>query len=199
MIQLQACCRAVDLSLTNEDLRLDLDSSSVRPDLRNCSLAPPLPRITVLPAVDWSTLIARFVRWIFGLAPPPPGAGVRSQQPVVPCAPPSPSLHSRAHAQGGAVRPPGAMCLPHTNNMENKLQGTGGGASLQPRGGGVGGHTSMMRYDDHTVCKPLISREQRFYESLPPEMKEFTPEYKGQSRLLAVNQPTNVSTVTLLL
>ena len=41
----------------------------------------------------------------------------------------------------------------------------------------------MMRYDDHTVCKPLISREQRFYESLPPEMKEFTPEYKGQSEL----------------
>lgn len=39
----------------------------------------------------------------------------------------------------------------------------------------------MMRYDDHTVCKPLIIREQRFYESLPPEMKEFTPEYKGQS------------------
>lgn len=44
----------------------------------------------------------------------------------------------------------------------------------------VGGHTSMMRYDDHTVCKPLIIREQRFYESLPPEMKEFTPEYKGE-------------------
>ncbi|XP_022597783.1 inositol hexakisphosphate kinase 1 [Seriola dumerili] len=82
------------------------------------------------------------------------------------------------------------MCLPHTNNMDNKLQGAGqgGGASLRQRGGGVplepfvhqvGGHTSMMRYDDHTVCKPLISREQRFYESLPPEMKEFTPEYKG--------------------
>ncbi|XP_054640138.1 inositol hexakisphosphate kinase 1 [Dunckerocampus dactyliophorus] len=82
------------------------------------------------------------------------------------------------------------MCLPHTNNMDNKLQGAGpgGGALLRSRGGGVplepfmhqvGGHTSMMRYDDHTVCKPLISREQRFYESLPPEMKEFTPEYKG--------------------
>lgn len=122
------------------------------------------------------------------------------------------------------MRPPGAMCLPHTNNMDSKLQGagTGGGASLRPRAGGVplepfihqvgvseklsfrlrpdavvlsfdlfvcvrlwlqvGGHTSMMRYDDHTVCKPLISREQRFYESLPPEMKEFTPEYKGQWR-----------------
>ncbi|XP_041639887.1 inositol hexakisphosphate kinase 1 [Cheilinus undulatus] len=82
------------------------------------------------------------------------------------------------------------MCLPHTNNMDSKLHGTGpgGGASLRSRAGGVplepfihqvGGHTSMMRYDDHTVCKPLISREQRFYESLPPEMKEFTPEYKG--------------------
>ncbi|XP_061689090.1 inositol hexakisphosphate kinase 1 [Syngnathoides biaculeatus] len=82
------------------------------------------------------------------------------------------------------------MCLPHTNSMDSKLQGAGpgGDASLQSRGGGVplepfmhqvGGHTSMMRYDDHTVCKPLISREQRFYESLPPEMKEFTPEYKG--------------------
>ncbi|XP_068598545.1 inositol hexakisphosphate kinase 1 [Brachionichthys hirsutus] len=82
------------------------------------------------------------------------------------------------------------MCLPRPNNMDNKLQGAGlgGVASLRLRAGGVplepfihqvGGHTSMMRYDDHTVCKPLISREQRFYESLPPEMKDFTPEYKG--------------------
>uniref|UniRef100_A0A8C6TQJ4 Kinase n=1 Tax=Neogobius melanostomus TaxID=47308 RepID=A0A8C6TQJ4_9GOBI len=54
-----------------------------------------------------------------------------------------------------------------------------GGVSLEPFIHQVGGHTSMMRYDDHTVCKPLIIREQRFYESLPPEMKEFTPEYKG--------------------
>uniref|UniRef100_A0A3B5R8H7 Kinase n=1 Tax=Xiphophorus maculatus TaxID=8083 RepID=A0A3B5R8H7_XIPMA len=54
-----------------------------------------------------------------------------------------------------------------------------GGVSLEPFIHQVGGHTSMMWYDDHTVCKPLISREQRFYESLPPEMKEFTSEYKG--------------------
>lgn len=53
------------------------------------------------------------------------------------------------------------------------------GVLLEPFIHQVGGHSSMMRYDDHTVCKPLISREQRFYESLPPEMKEFTPEYKG--------------------
>ncbi|KAK5600022.1 hypothetical protein CRENBAI_011002 [Crenichthys baileyi] len=161
----------------------------------------PTPRphyIPVRSTVDW-TLIGRFVRWLFGLAPPPPGAGVRSQQPVVPCAPPSPSLHPRAHVQGGgAVRPPGAMCLPQTNNMDSKQQGagTGGGALPKPRDGGVslepfihqvGGHSSMMRYDDHTVCKPMISREQRFYESLPPEMKEFTPEYKGQSQLSDVS------------
>lgn len=66
-------------------------------------LCPPDPCpdwVSVLPAVDWSTLIGGFARWFFGLAPPPPGAGVRSQQPVVPCAPPSPSLHTRAHAQG---------------------------------------------------------------------------------------------------
>ncbi|XP_067417348.1 inositol hexakisphosphate kinase 1 isoform X1 [Emydura macquarii macquarii] len=53
------------------------------------------------------------------------------------------------------------------------------GVLLEPFIHQVGGHSSMMRYDDHTVCKPLITREQRFYESLPPEMKEFTPEYKG--------------------
>ncbi|XP_072296074.1 inositol hexakisphosphate kinase 1 [Eucyclogobius newberryi] len=78
------------------------------------------------------------------------------------------------------------MCLPHCHNMDqSKLQGGSvggaqrGGVSLEPFIHQVGGHTSMMRYDDHTVCKPLICREQRFYESLPPEMKEFTPEYKG--------------------
>ncbi|CAG10758.1 unnamed protein product, partial [Tetraodon nigroviridis] len=160
--------------------------------LQHCMYSGKKSRVWVPPAVDWSTLIGGFVRWLSGLAPPPPGAGVRSQQPVVPCAPSPPPLHTRAHAQagGGPVRLPGAMCLPHTNNMDSKLPGPGlgGGATLRPRAGGVplepfihqvGGHTSMMRYDDHTVCKPLIIREQRFYESLPPEMKEFTPEYKG--------------------
>ncbi|XP_019516357.1 PREDICTED: inositol hexakisphosphate kinase 3 isoform X2 [Hipposideros armiger] len=43
----------------------------------------------------------------------------------------------------------------------------------------VGGHLSVMKYDEDTVCKPLVSREQRFYESLPLAMKQFTPQYKG--------------------
>ncbi|KAI1890346.1 hypothetical protein AGOR_G00152790 [Albula goreensis] len=135
--------------------------------------------------IDWLVGVAG------GLAPPPPGGSVRSQPPPCPPPPRSPGLRARAHA------PAPAMCLPphahsHTNThgMEaGKLsqgpqaqQGPGrrgGGVPLEPFVHQVGGHTSMMRYDDHTVCKPLIAREQRFYESLPPEMKEFTPEYKG--------------------
>ncbi|RXN13983.1 inositol hexakisphosphate kinase 1 [Labeo rohita] len=74
------------------------------------------------------------------------------------------------------------MCVPHTmeagKHSASQGQGSRSGVPLEPFIHQVGGHTSMMRYDDHTVCKPLISREQRFYESLPPEMKEFTPEYK---------------------
>lgn len=114
-------------------------------------------------------------------------------QPPPPCAPRSPGLYARAHAPS-TTRLVSAMCVPHTmetgkhHNASDTGQGQGhghggrsGGVPLEPFVHQVGGHTSMMRYDDHTVCKPLISREQRFYESLPPEMKEFTPEYKGNS------------------
>ncbi|XP_041099514.1 inositol hexakisphosphate kinase 1-like [Polyodon spathula] len=75
------------------------------------------------------------------------------------------------------------MCLSQTMEVGKQGKSHGpardGGVLLEPFVHQVGGHTSMMRYDDHTVCKPLISREERFYESLPPEMKEFSPEYKG--------------------
>ncbi|XP_004389877.1 inositol hexakisphosphate kinase 3 [Trichechus manatus latirostris] len=53
------------------------------------------------------------------------------------------------------------------------------GVRLEPFLHQVGGHLSMMQYDEHTVCKPLISQEQKFYESLPLAMKRFTPQYKG--------------------
>ncbi|XP_062327049.1 inositol hexakisphosphate kinase 1 isoform X2 [Osmerus eperlanus] len=143
------------------------------------------------PSGDW---ISRLAGVAGGLAPPPPGGSVRSQPPP-PCAPPcSPGLRARAHAPAPS-RPPNVMCLPHA--MEAGKHGAGpavgqaqggpvgqggrrgGGVPLEPFVHQVGGHTSMMRYDDHTVCKPLITREQRFYESLPPDMREFTPEYKG--------------------
>uniref|UniRef100_A0A2K6V895 Kinase n=1 Tax=Saimiri boliviensis boliviensis TaxID=39432 RepID=A0A2K6V895_SAIBB len=78
------------------------------------------------------------------------------------------------------------MCVCQTMEVgqygKNASRAGDRGVLLEPFIHQVGGHSSMMRYDDHTVCKPLISREQRFYESLPPEMKEFTPEYKAHRR-----------------
>ncbi|KFP40498.1 Inositol hexakisphosphate kinase 3, partial [Chlamydotis macqueenii] len=50
---------------------------------------------------------------------------------------------------------------------------------LEPFVHQVGGHMSMMKYDEHTVCKPLVSQELSFYESQPLAMRQFTPQYKG--------------------
>lgn len=127
-------------------------------------------------------------RWVSVLAPPPPGGSVCSQPP--PCTPCSPGLRARAHAPNSTWSS-NAMCVPHTmeagKHSASQGQGSCGGVPLEPFIHQVGGHTSMMRYDDHTVCKPLITREQRFYESLPPEMKEFTPEYKGKTKIIWTN------------
>lgn len=57
--------------------------------------------------------------------------------------------------------------------------GDKGPVLLEPFLHQVGGHLSVMKYDEDTVCKPLVSREQRFYESLPLAMKRFTPQYRG--------------------
>ncbi|XP_064604552.1 inositol hexakisphosphate kinase 1-like [Liolophura sinensis] len=43
----------------------------------------------------------------------------------------------------------------------------------------VGGHTSMFRLNENTVCKPLCLREYRFYSALPQELLPFTPECRG--------------------
>ena len=52
---------------------------------------------------------------------------------------------------------------------------------LEPFVHQVGGHSSMMKFDDVSVCKPLNQREHRFYEELPSEMHPFTPEYRGKT------------------
>lgn len=66
--------------------------------------------------------------------------------------------------------------------MQNSVEGgdTKMGVQLEPFLHQVGGHLSVMKYDEDTVCKPLVSQEQRFYESLPLAMKQFTPQYKGE-------------------
>lgn len=51
---------------------------------------------------------------------------------------------------------------------------------LEPFVHQVGGHASMLRLNDVIVCKPLVTREYNFYESMPPVMAEFTPQYRGK-------------------
>uniref|UniRef100_UPI00398EFB5D inositol hexakisphosphate kinase 2-like n=1 Tax=Pristiophorus japonicus TaxID=55135 RepID=UPI00398EFB5D len=53
------------------------------------------------------------------------------------------------------------------------------GVLLEPFVHQVGGHSCVLRFNDKTICKPLIQREHQFYETLPPEMRRFTPQYKG--------------------
>ena len=55
---------------------------------------------------------------------------------------------------------------------------------LEPFVHQVGGHSSMMKFDAVSVCKPLNQREHRFYEELPSEMHPFTPEYRGKTENL---------------
>jgi hypothetical protein len=37
----------------------------------------------------------------------------------------------------------------------------------------------MFRFNESTICKPLIPREHNFYLNMPPALLEFTPEYHG--------------------
>lgn len=56
----------------------------------------------------------------------------------------------------------------------------GKGVMLEPFVHQVGGHSCVLRFGEQTICKPLIPREHQFYKSLPPEMRKFTPLYKGK-------------------
>ena len=53
----------------------------------------------------------------------------------------------------------------------------------------VGGHTQFLQLDQSTVCKPLIPRELSFYLNAPPDIRTFTPQYKGTSTLQS-SRPT---------
>lgn len=43
----------------------------------------------------------------------------------------------------------------------------------------VGGHSSMLQLDEHTICKPLIPQELNFYKAAPENLKQFMAEHKG--------------------
>ncbi|KAG2463567.1 IP6K3 kinase, partial [Polypterus senegalus] len=61
---------------------------------------------------------------------------------------------------------------------------------LRPFTHQVGGHAGIMCYDKTTICKPLVSQEQVFYESLPADLRPFTAQYKG---LISVYAETDSS------
>ncbi|KAM4652695.1 inositol hexakisphosphate kinase 2 isoform 1-T2 [Discoglossus pictus] len=53
------------------------------------------------------------------------------------------------------------------------------GVLLEPFLHQVGGHSCVLRFNDKTICKPLIQREHQFYETLPTDIRKYTPQYKG--------------------
>ncbi|KAM4721538.1 inositol hexakisphosphate kinase 2 isoform 1-T2 [Rhinophrynus dorsalis] len=53
------------------------------------------------------------------------------------------------------------------------------GVLLEPFLHQVGGHSCVLRFNDKTICKPLIQREHLFYETIPTDIRKFTPQYKG--------------------
>lgn len=44
----------------------------------------------------------------------------------------------------------------------------------------VSGSTLMFKFDNYTICKPLLPKEYHFYKFLPESLREFTARYKGQ-------------------
>ena len=52
---------------------------------------------------------------------------------------------------------------------------------LRPYAHQVSGHSCILCFDAHTLCKPLIPREHNFYETMPTQLEEFTPQYRGRS------------------
>ncbi|BFY99392.1 hypothetical protein BsWGS_02432 [Bradybaena similaris] len=59
---------------------------------------------------------------------------------------------------------------------------------LSPFDHQVAGQSSMLRYDKTTVCKPLIAREHFVYKSLPPDLAQFTPEYRGEIEVQLIEE-----------
>lgn len=53
---------------------------------------------------------------------------------------------------------------------------------LQPFNNQVGGHNAIFRFSKRAVCKPLVSRENEFYEAIErehPALLSFIPQYLG--------------------
>uniref|UniRef100_A0A3P9PVY3 Kinase n=1 Tax=Poecilia reticulata TaxID=8081 RepID=A0A3P9PVY3_POERE len=67
------------------------------------------------------------------------------------------------------------------------------GVMLEPFVHQVGGHCCVLRFGEQTICKPLIPREHRFYKTLPPAMRKFTPQYRGSEHFSNLHCVVSVS------
>jgi len=66
-----------------------------------------------------------------------------------------------------------------TNNFHPQDHQCNEGIVLQPFLHQVSGRAAILSLDKTTVCKPVNYRELRFYKSLPNNIKQFTPRFKG--------------------
>ncbi len=57
-----------------------------------------------------------------------------------------------------------------------------GSAPLEPYGHQVGGHHLLLKYGKEFICKPMGDRERAFYETLIPDLRQFTAGFHGESK-----------------
>lgn len=65
------------------------------------------------------------------------------------------------------------------SNQETEIPSV---VQLQPFNNQVGGHSHIFRFSKRAVCKPLVSRENEFYEAIErehPSLLSFVPQYLG--------------------
>lgn len=69
----------------------------------------------------------------------------------------------------------GMMMSPEEDMAASRLK-----VRLHPFLHQVSGSTLMFKFDNGTICKPLLPKEYHFYKFLPDSLKEFTARYKGK-------------------
>ena len=63
-------------------------------------------------------------------------------------------------------------------------QSHGDGTTLGEFSHAVGGHSTMFKFDETTICKALTPREFYFYKNLDGPIRTFIPQFKGIIRIL---------------
>ena len=51
---------------------------------------------------------------------------------------------------------------------------------LRPFNHQVGGHFLVLEMSKDRLCKPLVSREKLFYDTIPSDLREFAPGFYGE-------------------